>query len=149
MQSDAVHHRPSKQTPSSRIAGVTFGPHPGTATRISCSCSMCVASMTQRDAQRTGRCEERWLPGPTVAPYSRRRRGPGAEQSETRLVPFTTNMSLLARSIRGVSCLPGARPRGCATLTCEASCNCRDQAREPLWRRSSASAPAAVLQRRS
>jgi hypothetical protein len=75
----------------------------------------------------TGRCEERWLPGPTVAPNSRGRRGQRAEQRETGLVLFTTNMSFLSRSIRGVSCLPGARPGGGATQKCEASCSCKDR----------------------
>jgi hypothetical protein len=95
-----------------------------------------------RNPVRAGRCEERWLPGPTVAPISRGGRGQRTEQSDAGLVPFTTIMSFLSHSIRGVSCLPGARPGGCATLECEGRPAAETKSMEPLWRRSSASAPA-------
>jgi hypothetical protein len=59
----------------------------------------------------------------------------------TKRVFFTIDMSF--NPVRGVSCLPGGRPGGCASLR-EGSCSSRDTSREPLWRGSSASAPAAV-----
>jgi hypothetical protein len=42
-------------------------------------------------------------------------------QQDAHDVSFTIMLSLMSCSIRGVSCLPGARPGGCATLECEGS----------------------------
>jgi hypothetical protein len=61
-----------------------------------------------------GHCD-RWMPGPTAARNGREERGQRAKQSETGVVPYTMNTYFLSRSVRGVSCLPGARPGGCAT----------------------------------
>jgi hypothetical protein len=68
----------------------------------------------------------RWLPGPSDQLNSREERGRRAKVQRDQ--PSTIHhTSFLARSVRGVSCLPGARPGGCATLECEGSCSCRDR----------------------
>jgi hypothetical protein len=102
------------------------------------SCQLCVRDSCGHapgprgwhlDELRPQPCEQRWAlrsvaktggcRGPRWHSTVAVRRGQRAEQSEIGLVPFTAHMPFLARSIRGVSCLPGARPGGCATLKCK------------------------------
>jgi hypothetical protein len=63
---------------------------------------------------------------PTAVPNSRDGRGRRAYRSNIGRVPFTMSISVLPGLSRGVSCLPGARPGGFATVTVEGSYSCRD-----------------------